>query len=302
MTSRRSFMAGGAALAASACVPIDTSPTGRLSAKLRIIEAASGGTLGVGLLDAENGAMLSHNAQMRFGHCSSFKFSLAAMVLARAQSGAIDADEHVTWSKDDLMSVSPFTTKRIEEGATLRELAEAAQKYSDNAAANILLKQLGGPEALTAFWREIGDGTSRLDRIEPALNNVPPGEERDTTTPTAMARTVYRLAFGSVLDPEDQQTLRQWTTDTKTGVRRVRAGLPESWPAGDKTGTSNWPGVGSIYVDVGWVHPPEREPLTFATYFQSRSALEGMDPASEQVLAQVGEVLAAFALHGSSPA
>ncbi|MEM7703211.1 MAG: class A beta-lactamase [Pseudomonadota bacterium] len=293
--NRRDFVSGalatGAAMGAASCVPPDQSPTGRLVAQLRIIEAAADGTLGVALYDTATRLSVGLNQDRRFGHCSSFKLSLAAKVLAEDARGLIDADKRVMWSKDDLMFVSPFTTKRLEEGATLRELAEFTQKYSDNTAANVLLRELGGPAALTGFWRTIGDETSRLDRIEPALNNVPVTEVRDTTTPAAMARTVATLLYGDAMPEAERATLKRWMIDTTTGKRRVRAGLREDWVAGDKTGTSIWPGMGSLYVDIGFVEPPEHAPITFATYFRTRDAKDGMDPAAEAALARVGGVL-----------
>ena len=102
------------------------------------------------------------------------------------------------------------------------------------------------------------------------------------------------LAYGDVLPEAARETLRQWMVDTTTGARRVRAGLPEDWRAGDKTGTSIWPGMGSLYVDIGFVEPEDHPPITFATYFRARDTHEGMDPASEQALARVGEVIADF--------
>ena len=292
--TRRGFV-GGALVAGAAlggCVPPDQSPSGRLVAQLRIIEAQADGTLGVELFNTETGMSVGLNADRRFGHCSSFKFSLAAKVLAEDARGLIDADRRVTWTKDDLMFVSPFTEKRLEEGATLRELAEFTQKYSDNTAANVLLRELGGPAGLTGFWRTIGDDISRLDRTEPALNNVPVTEIRDTTTPAAMARTVATLLYSEALPQAERDTLKQWMKDTTTGRRRVRAGLPEKWVSGDKTGTSIWPGMGSLYVDIGFVEPADTPPITFATYFRTRTPKEGMDPVAEEALAKVGGVLA----------
>ncbi|MEO0643666.1 MAG: class A beta-lactamase [Pseudomonadota bacterium] len=292
--TRRGFVTGALASAAalSGCVPPDQSPSGRLVAQLRIIEADADGTLGVELFDTGTAMSVGLNADRRFGHCSSFKMSLAAKVLAEDARGLIDANRRVTWTKEDLMMVSPFTTRRLNEGATLRELAEFTQKYSDNAAANVLLRELGGPAALTGFWRTIGDDISRLDRTEPALNNVPVTEVRDTTTPAAMARTVAKLAYGDALPEAGRTTLKQWMSDTTTGARRVRKGLPEDWVSGDKTGTSIWPGMGSLFVDIGFVEPPERDPITFATYFRTREPEQGMDPAAEEALARVGGVLA----------
>jgi len=296
---RRSILGGGLAtsllLGAAGCIPPDQSSTGRLAAMLRIIEAQTGGTLGAELFDTQTGMSVGLGRDKRFGHCSSFKLSLAALVLARNAAGVDDASRPVVWSEGDLMFVSPFTTQRLGEGATLLELAEAAQKYSDNAAANILLREIGGPQTLNAFWRSIGDTVSRLDRIEPQLNNVPAGEVRDTTTAAAMARTVAKLTFGDVLAGADKATLRQWMVDTSTGLRRVRAGLPDGWRAGDKTGTSLWPAMGSLYVDIGFVESPRRGPFTFATYLRMRGQSDGIDPAAEAALAQTGEVLTSFA-------
>ena len=290
-----SLAASGAALVLPGCVPIDQSAAGRLAASLRLIEVNAGGTLGVELFKTRSGLSIGHNRDQRFGHCSSFKLSLAAMVLARDATGADDADRRVTWSESDLMAVSPFTTGRLAEGATLRELAEATQKFSDNAAANILLREMGGPEALTAFWRSIGDDVSRLDRTEPQLNNVPLGEVRDTTTPRAMARTVAKLAFGDALPEAERALLRQWMVETTTGAKRVRSGLPDDWIGGDKTGTSIWPDMGSLYVDIGFATPPGGAPVTFAAYYRTRGQTDGIDPAAEAVLASVGRVLREFA-------
>lgn len=297
--ARREVMAGIAAAgiagtSIAACVPLDTSPLGRLSAKLRIIEAAAGGTLGVSLRDI-GGRALEYKADQLFGHCSSFKLSLAALVLSLDQSGEDDGGERLRWTAWDLMSASPFITKRLEEGASLLELAEATQKFGDNAAANILLRRLGGPEVLTRFWRSLGDQTSRLDRTEPSLNNVPLGEIRDTTSPQAMALTLERLLFGDVLSADRRALLRSWMVETRSGARRVRAGLPEGWSAGDKTGTSIWPGMGSLYVDIGFATSPGGAHYTFAAYYRARTTHDGVDPASEDVLRQVGQVLAQFA-------
>jgi beta-lactamase class A len=315
--ARRQFVAGALAtgLVASGCArplgetiedglsyidPPEFSPAGRFLASLRRIEGEADGTLGAELYEVGSARAVGLNRERRFGHCSSFKLSLAAMVLARDASGIETGDTRVTWSEADLMFVSPFTKKRLADGASLLELAEYTQKYSDNAAANILLRRLGGPGALTAFWRSIGDPVSRLDRYEPQLNDVPVTEYRDTTTPSAMARTVATLVYGDVLPDASRALLRQWMIDTPTGARRVRAGLPEGWVAGDKTGTSIWPGIRPIYADIGFVEPPDDEdfrrgPFTFATYFRPRLAIGDIDPAAETTLARVGEVLSDFA-------
>lgn len=295
LLDRRTLLAGAGAAGLVACVPVEPGMANRYALRLRIIEAAANGVLGASFHDTGTGQTIGYNGYARFPHCSSFKLSLAALVLARDQAGVIDADRTVRWTRDELMAVSPFTTERLDQGASLRELARATQTTSDNAAANVLLRELGGPEALTAFWRSLGDETSRLDRTEPELNVVPPGELRDTTTPDAMARTVAALLYGPVLDAPRKAELRQWMIETRTGLDRVRAGLPPAWPAGDKTGTSLAPGMGSVYVDIGLVEPAGRAPITFAVYFRAAQQHVSMDPAALAVFAECGRVLAQLA-------
>lgn len=296
MIDRRMFMGGTLALGASACIPSDQSPAGRLAAELRLIEADAGGTLGVEIVNTATGQSLGHNQDQRFAHASSFKFSLAALLLQRHAAGQIDADTHVMWTEADMLSHAPFTRERMATGATLRELARATQTTSDNPAANILLRKLGGPAGLTAFWRSIGDEASRVDRYEPEMNLVPTGEFRDTATPAAMARNVAKIIYGDVLPEAERAELKGWMIETQTGVRRVRAGLPEGWVAGDKTGTSGLVGLTEYnYIDIGFAEPPEGAPLTFACYFRARQTEDEMLPRGELALARVGKVIKEFA-------
>jgi beta-lactamase class A len=297
MMDRRLFLGGTLALGASACVPPDQSPAGRLAAELRLIEADAGGTLGVEIFDTVSGMSLGLNQDRRFGHASSFKFSLAALLLQRHAAGTINADKHVMWSEADMLSPAPFTRERIATGATLRELARATQTTSDNPAANILLRQMGGPAGLTAFWRSIGDEASRMDRYEPENNLVPSSEFRDTATPAAMARNVAKIIYGDVLPEAERAELKGWMIETQTGVRRVRAGLPEGWVAGDKTGTSGLIGAAEYnYIDIGFAEGPKGQPpLTFACYFRARQTEDDMLPRGELALARVGKVIKEFA-------
>lgn len=296
MIDRRFFIGGTLALGAGACIPPDQSPVGRLAAELRLIEAQGNGTLGVEIYDTVSGLSVGINRDRRFGHASSFKFSLAAMLLARHAAGTINADTHVTWSEADMLEYAPFTRERIGTGATLRELARATQTTSDNPAANILLRALGGPAALTQFWRSIGDEVSRVDRYEPEMNIVPPAEFRDTSTPAAMARTVATIIYGDALPEAERAELRGWMIETQTGLRRVRAGLPEGWVAGDKTGSSGLIGTEYNFIDIGFAEGPKgQNPITFACYFRARQADDDLGARGELALSRIGKVIKEFA-------
>lgn len=302
MIARRGVLARGivglAGLASSACVPLDRSEAGRLEAKLRLIEVATGGTFGVAIYDAAVDRMLAHRGGERFAMASTFKASLAALAMARAQQGELDLEERTTWTEADFVFHRPFTGERVATGATWRELARAAQMLSDNVAANLLLKRLGGPEALTAFWRAMGDDVSRLDRFETDLNRVPPRTLRDTTTPAAMARTLHTLLFAQgagPLVPERRAELRRWMVDSTTGLKRIRAGLPAGWEAGDKTGnSSDWPDAPYVRGDIGYVIGPLDKPVTFAVYHRSPLGAPLDDAPVDAGFAEIGRTLADY--------
>ena len=258
------------------------------------------GRLGVAVLDTGDGTMRGHRLDERFAMCSTFKLVLAAMVLDRAAAGGRALDARLSAGPGDLLAHAPVVKAAVDAAAargapavelTLAELAEAAQTTSDNAAANLLLRDVGGPSAFTAFCRSHGDATTRLDRLEPAMNDVRPGDVRDSTTPRAMAQLVAEL-FGGALAPAARQTLRRWMIETSTGTARVRRGLPSDWLAGDKTGTGGGDGVTVKCNDVVWIEPPGRAPLVVAVYYDTAVVANWPSDADEEVLAAVGRIVA----------
>ena len=293
--TRRMLLSGIVFCTLSSCGPkalvrTGTTDTNRgLGEELRLLEVAANGRLGAYVYDIETGQSFGWRESERFAHASSFKLSLAAMVLALGERGTIDPGEVLQWTEADMMWVSPVTRANIATGLSMRELARATLVASDNTAANVLLRRLGGPKALTAFWRSTGDQVSRLDRYEPDLNNVPLGTTLDSTTPMAMGNTVARLVTGKVLSAENTATLREWMMQVRTGMDRIRAAFPDNWVAGDKTGT----GIGDnvhTYVDVAFGAPADRLPLIVTAYFEPANLVEPMDPVSVKVLADVGRL------------
>src|SRR5690606_23289228 len=187
MIGRRGFTLGaGATLCAPAFGGLRGTVAGPV-AGLQALERQAGGRLGAFVLDTGSGRSISLRSDERFCHCSTFKLSLAAMALHEADAERIDLDEPLAFGRADLQFHSPVIEANLGKGAlTVAALAEAIQVTSDNAAANVLMRRLGGPEALTRFWRGLGDGVSRIDGYEPEINVIPPGTEENSTTPRAM--------------------------------------------------------------------------------------------------------------------
>jgi beta-lactamase class A len=158
-------------------------------------------------------------------------------------------------------------------------------EVSDNGAANLLLRRVGGPQALTGFFRANGDAVTRLDRYELELNENRPGDPRDTTTPAAMAGLVLNLLAGDRLPAAGRAMLFGWMRSASTGLDRLRAGFPAGWAAGDKTGTGN-----GANHDVAVAYPPGRAPLVVASYIDARG-LE--NPRKNATHAAVARIVAA---------
>ena len=223
---------------------------------LHALEEASGGRLGVILLDDSGREMISFRADQRFAFCSAFKLALAGAALDRAATGQLDLDSPVTYSRGDFPGYQPALEARLNGDTgqiSLRDALDATVTVSDNAAANLLIDALGGPAAVTAIWRGWGDTVTRLDRRETELNENRPGDGRDTATPVALADTARRLLTTDLLSPTDEARLERLTNEASTGLTRVRGGLPETWRAGDKTGTCKNDGSPDPQAnDIGW--------------------------------------------------
>lgn len=263
--------------------------TSGMSRSIIALEARSGGRLGVAVLDTRSGATFHHRGDERFAMCSTFKALVAGLVLARVDQGKERLDRRVTYGKDVLVSHSPATEKHVGDGMTIGALCEATVTLSDNAAANLLLDTFGGPPAVTAFVRTLGDKVTRLDRREPELNVVEPGEQRDTTSPRAMLGSLRALTLGSALSPASRQQMVAWLVANQTGDKRLRAGLPADWKVGDKTGSWGDRRIGTTN-DIAVVWPPGRAPLLITAYL-SRSTLD--DDQRNAVIAEVARIVVA---------
>ncbi|WP_018075508.1 class A beta-lactamase [Novosphingobium nitrogenifigens] len=268
-------------------------------ARLSALETRAGGRLGAFVLDSRSGRGFGWRGDERFALCSTFKLSLAALVLREIEAGRLDGAETLYYSIIDVLPASPRTGDAAGKGCLpVLALAQAALETSDNLAANLLLDRLGGPEALTAFWRQVGDTDSRLDRHEISLNRVYAGDVRDTTTPMAMARTVSALTTGTVLTSASRAQLWGWMKACGTGLARLRAGLPAQWQGGDKTGTFADPRFPAHVNDIALVLAPPADharfsaPIAVTAYYEPAGQLDAIAPASETVLAEVARIAA----------
>ncbi|MBR0870374.1 class A beta-lactamase [Bradyrhizobium tropiciagri] len=274
MLTRRTFGARTLGLAVSFALPRYSAAaerdevTQRLQQEFSRIEQGTGGRLGIAALDTETGLRAGLRADERFPMCSTFKALASAAVLRRVDRGESRLDQRVRFEAKDILANSPVTKEHVTSGMTLAEICEAAITRSDNTAGNMILREIGGPEGFTSFFRSIGDTVSRLDRWELALNEAVPGDPRDTTSPTAMLKNLQRVLLGDALSASSRQQLADWMVANKTGDARLRAGVPRDWRVGDKTGT----GERATYNDIGVFWPPGRKPIVITVYLTGATA------------------------------
>lgn len=238
------------------------------------LERRIGGRLGLAMVDQFGSKLASYRADERFAMCSTFKAPLAGVMLRRSMLGDDPISTQLPVTPADIVAHSPRLAEALNSAGerpltmSIAELCQATVQVSDNGAANILLRHIGGPAAFTSAVRALGDTITRLDRYETLLNANQVGDPRDTSTPLAMARLTSAFCFGEALDAAGHLQLRDWLAGASNGLNRIRAGVPAGWDVGNKIGTG---GATALAVnDVAYIiarhRPPGRlsQPLVLA--------------------------------------
>jgi len=242
----------------TAAAPAPTPTAAATDAQFAALEMSFDARLGVYAVDTGTGEEVAFRPDERFAYASTFKALAAAAVLR--QSDPSDLERVVDYSRDDLITHSPVTELHVGDGMTLGAIAEAAVRFSDNTAGNLLLSELGGPEGFTAALAALGDDVTRSVRWEAGLNDGVPGDPRDTTSPRAFATDLREYALGDALSADARSTLVGWMSGNATGDTLVRAGVPEGWVVADKSGSGGY----GVRNNIAIVWPPDAAPIVIA--------------------------------------
>lgn len=289
--SRRSVLMAGVAFAAVAACgrPASPSPLSDpaepvppVHDRIESLQLRHNASIGVYAVDAKTGRSVSYQDGVPFAMCSTFKTYAAARVLQRLERGELHLDDPIYIEPAAVVNYSPVTGPHAGGSLPLSVLCQAALQRSDNTAGNLLLTAIGGPPAITAFARSIGDDMTRLDRWETELNSAIPGDLRDTSTPRALGSGYQRLLTGDVLGPPQRKQLEDWMRGSVTSARAIRAGLPTGWTAADKSGSGDY---GSTN-DIGVAYGPDGRQVLLAVMARSRSD----DPKAENLQPLIAEV------------
>ncbi|MFN7109578.1 MAG: class A beta-lactamase [Brevundimonas sp.] len=280
---RRTLIGGAGALALVGCYPRRDEPQAEEAPQpflLNDLEERHGGRLGVAALDVGSQRRVSWRGQERFAFCSTFKAFLAVATLERVQREEERLDRAVAITRADMIPHAPVTEKAIGRTLTIRQLMQAAVEVSDNPAANILIREMGGIAVWRSWWPTFGDTTTVISRLEPDLNTALPNDPRDTCLPDQTIANIRELAFSDRLTPEHDQLISGWMIASPTGPNRIKAGAPVGWTVAHKTGT----GANGATNDIGMLTPLSGSPVLMAAYFTG--APEATDDQRDAVIAE----------------
>ena len=275
-SSGSSGASGSTGSAGDAGSPVPTAPPPAVAEaldRLAALEGTYGARLGVHAVDTATGTVIAHRADERFAFCSTFKALAAAAVLDRNPLSHLDTV--VTYTEDDLVARAPITGQHVATGMTVRQLCDAAVRHSDGTAGNLLVRDLGGPDQLTAYARSLGDTVTRMDRLEPHITEATPGDPRDTTSPRAFGADLRAIVLGDALPGDKRAFLRDLLERSTTGAGRIRAAVPAGWTVANKTGTGSYGTVNDMAV----LWPPGAGPLVVAIMSSRDTADAGRDEA-----------------------
>ncbi|MGK8490454.1 class A beta-lactamase [Nocardia asiatica] len=291
--SRRALLAAAALAPLTGCAAENAPASPVVQAddrhdRLVELERTFDARLGVYALATGTGATIAHRADERFAFCSTFKTLAAAAVLHR--NPLTHLDTVVKYTENDLLKNASITPQHVATGMTIRQLCDAAVRYSDGTAGNLLLREIGGPAQLTEYARGLGDMVTRMDRIEPAITEATPGDLRDTTSPRAFGTVHQRIVLGDALPADKRAFLRDLLerNATSAGAQRIRAGVPRGWTVADKTGTGDY----GTLNDIAVVWPPDSAPVVIAIMSSKATADAPYDQAlvaraAEYVIAEL---------------
>ncbi len=256
----------------------------RVIKEINTVEKRLGASVGVAVYDTKSNIISEYNGDKKFPLMSTFKTLAAANILYKTDQGLLSLDKKVDVHEDEILSYAPVTKEFIGRTMALDEVCSAAMLMSDNTAANIMLRNLGGPQELTKFLREIGDTATRIDRMEPELNEALKGDERDTTTPKAIVVTLDKLLYGKVLSDTLKEQLKKWMMDNKVADNLLRSVLPKGFLIADRSGAGGYGSRGITAV----VWSEDNTPIIISIYLTQTDATFAE---RNEAIVQIGDVI-----------
>ncbi|MGZ3376846.1 MAG: class A beta-lactamase [Phenylobacterium sp.] len=318
---RRDLLIAGAGLALAACgksEPLTASHTPvldieRLASAVNALAArAAPGILGFALMNLESGQFWDRLGDRPFPMMSVSKLPLGCAVLSEVDAGRLSLAETITLRDEDLSPpFSPIADAWPRRSAyAIDDLFTAAIRDSDNTAADVLMRRIGGPGSVAGWLQAKKIDEVRVDRYErelgtnalgmasfraawkgsaafgAAMATIPSAQRhaamlaymadpRDSATPRGMLGLLRKLDTGELISPAATRKLLQTLQQTPRGADRIKAGLPQGATFAHKPGTSiTDQGLTAAFNDVGIFTLPDRRSYAVAAFLTGSTASE----------------------------
>lgn len=240
-----------------------TSNSIEISNQIAKLETGYGGKIGIYLIDYNNKSHFGYNENFYFPICSVYKFLVVGAVLKESMETPNLLNKKIKINENDIIGYTPITSKNIDKKLTIAELSKATM-LSDNTAANLLIKKLGGLKNLNKFIQSLGDRDTIITADEPAINNVNLRDNLNKTTPRIIAKDLNKVAFDKkILNKKNQSLFKKWLQENDTGKNRIAFNIPEEWKIGDKTGTCEY----GTTNDVAIIWPKNKKPIIISIFY-----------------------------------
>ena len=233
------------------------------------------GKVGIAVFDPARGRMVHFNGTDLYPQQSVSKLWVALAALDMADRGALDLNETGTVRVADLAVFhNPIRQQVVARGSfstSYADFLKRALTESDNTANDMVLRRVGGPDAVRSVLADKGFADIRFGPGERAMQSqiaglewqqryalgktffdvrkMVPHDERqaafdayvndpvDGATPVAIAAALARLHEGALLSVTGTARFLGWLDQVKSGPNRLKGGLPEGWRIAHKTGT-----------------------------------------------------------------
>ena len=234
---------------------------------------------------------------------SVFKLPLALTVLHQVERGTLSLDQPVRFLPQDRILphvYSPLQDQYPDAGVDvpLRELLRLTVSLSDNVAADILLRLMGGPKAVNTFLAVLGIGGFLLQDSEAVLHREVSAQYRNWFEPTGAVQLLRTISDNSPLTSVHTDLLLGWMTPASR-TKRLEGDLPTGTHVAHKSGTSDVDdGVAHATNDIGLIPLPDGRRIAIAVFVTDSTADEAT---REQVIARIARAAYDASLQSTSP-
>lgn len=285
--TRLKVLATGAFFMMASVLPVisasaDTPIKGLTDAELLKVQ----GEVGIAVIDTGRNKQFLLNQNKPFPMQSVCKLPLSIAILRLVDAGKLTLQDTVTVGKADLHSTNSPINDLVKGGQsdfTIRDLITRVICDSDNTACDVLIRRAGGADAVTHLLTEAGITGVRIDRpegiIQPESLQIAKFlvDPRDTAVPEKMVELLQKLYNGNLLSKNSTALILEDLFNCKTGVHRIKAGLPAGWTLAHKTGTGrDVAGQNTATNDVGIMVGPKGETIYIAVFTKGSRAKLGV--------------------------